>query len=691
MACLSTVQFRGLSSHYKPGHPIKASFRYAVESGFKACIGDRIGVLPENAKVVEEALLSVETENPSEHHLCDGGLYRTSSVTINCLGNATGRCELWYISHQGVLGKSEAFTVCVSDSDYPSISFGSMDDQTIMKSVRTLATSYVDAGEMLMSGPSTLGSSFVLVSEGSSCEVPGSDYVMAQAEGCLSKQGSDVTCNQTDDVTCGSGDDSRGNATKIKEGMERAREDGVHSSEAALTISYVVCSSGPIAESPPITALDNSQSESESSSKSLLSHDPQKAESSLPSERSLKTEAEESHGISKPSSLASSYSDLSAVLASPLGPEVTDMSSSTVIIEKHMTQREARMLKTANKDLRVKVHKLSEILEEKKGLVDSLTGTLTENESRLLQMEEHMRSLEEEREKSENTAASFKHQLLKSNQREKELQRQLLVIQNQVQRNENSRRKTEGLNKKLMIENSTLEGRVKQLSQENKTIFERSSKLLTQLQDSETKREIERSEKNVLQVKIDYLVTELKKLKHDSQIVEQKAHSSRSKRAENVPPSSSELPPTIGSTRRPPDLQLGTGSVLTHREEMSKPKQRLLPKYNAGDAQQRASNGHQQFVAKLEEEEVVSKYGSQGAGGRNTRQPKEGESRQRNADHPMTGGALASQLEPAGGGSGSVRVVDCPICGKWLHARENDYGIMLHVEHCIQLSELAKK
>jgi hypothetical protein len=39
------------------------------------------------------------------------------------------------------------------------------------------------------------------------------------------------------------------------------------------------------------------------------------------------------------------------------------------------------------------------------------------------------------------------------------------------------------------------------------------------------------------------------------------------------------------------------------------------------------------------------------------------------------------------GGEGVV--CECPICGKVLHSRESDYGVLLHVELCLQQSEAA--
>lgn len=146
-----TVQFRGLSSHYKLSDQAKVSFRYSVvEDNFTATGGDWVGVFPENAATVKEALLSVNIEDPSRHHLCDGGLYKASHVTVNCQEFSktdTGQYRVWYVSSSTglVSGRSDTFKVCIDDEDYPSISFDSMGSQDAIKAMRSCTSSYIDA------------------------------------------------------------------------------------------------------------------------------------------------------------------------------------------------------------------------------------------------------------------------------------------------------------------------------------------------------------------------------------------------------------------------------------------------------------------------------------------------------------------------------------------------------------------
>ena len=45
-----------------------------------------------------------------------------------------------------------------------------------------------------------------------------------------------------------------------------------------------------------------------------------------------------------------------------------------------------------------------------------------------------------------------------------------------------------------------------------------------------------------------------------------------------------------------------------------------------------------------------------------------------------------SSSSPSAAELGGV-IVECPICLKQMVSRENDLGVLLHVEHCIQRSE----
>jgi len=348
-----------------------------------------------------------------------------------------------------------------------------------------------------------------------------------------------------------------------------------------------------------------------------------------------------------------------------------------------MTQHEARVLKTANKELRAKLHKLTEILTEKKTEIEHLTLVAAEKESRLLEAEEHRKKCEVEKLRLDNTLCSLKDHINKFEEREKEMQRKVLVLQNQLLIAEENNRRTEVLNKKLVIERDMLEEKITQLSKENRTIFERSSKLLSQLQISETKWEIEKSEKQVLQVKIDYLMAELHKLKQFGQT------GLTEKSGDSPNPASS------SGKQRPQSLQIKAGDG----QDNLVPKERQLPqRIDESVPQKQLITGGTKLVEpkkaiELHHHPERNLLGSTGGhrselvGRTNV---KRGSMRQGRVSSDEKGGAMAGQREgELAPGDTCLTTVECPICGKLMHSHQgNDYGVLLHVEHCIRLSEV---
>ncbi len=831
VSSMTAVQFRGLSSHYKSRDTAKVSFRYAVgDTGFAAAEGDQIGVFPENATSLEEKLLLASIKEPSSHHLCDGGLYKTSSVKVDFKDIEVGglKCQFWYIcSKTGLVeGKSDTFTVCVDESDYPSMSFGSMDDQTLLKAVHTRNSSYIDASE---EGPksdsSTLDSSFILVSEENSRSISGSEfaseYVMAQLDP-KSEEGSDA--NQENEIKSTSEITSSNDSADIEVSVSSTapkKEDEEDSNTANLVNGYVICPS--LTETA--TLMETVVSTDENIKESVkLQVDTPPAVIQLPPATITTTEAKPGSEIETeskillldvlktsdavPTSFHSDTAAASALLTPLLPPQIpADMSSSTVIIEKHVTQREARSLKSSNRELRLKIHKLTEILEEKKDMLASLTDSLLKQEVKLQETERSRTEFEEERKRWESSVAILKEKLLEHARIEEELKHKLQSNKTKLLSIEGNRRMTESLNKKLLIEKSALEEKVKQLTQENKTIFERSSKLLTQLQDSETRREILRSEKQVLQVKIDYLHAELRKIRvgedegrrrqemvsgmerrapvhsqekrhakmarqqqsfgkpnatHGELLNQQHSFSktnateypryapnpklqpptTRSESSNMKPPPTTNSPPPLSNP--PAQLQVRPNQLPILGVRNKPPKTNAAPK----QTQPRATNAIPHTTnAKKDPVPVPSRHRDNPVGG-NDWNPKEKEGgvvERRRSDedyhcmpledfrHPPAGEkgrgtstsdperqqgttvetrhhqggvaagskdtetlaegrieVLESQLK-GGGTDEGVASVECPICGKKLHSRENDFAIMLHVEYCIQLSEEQNK
>ena len=130
------VEFRGLSTHYVAGDRISVSFRYPAQSFqpqpdhqiYLNIGGSRSGILA-----------SARVGDPSKHRLCDGGLYRTGSVSIATSATTilSASCVLLYSNASGdrVFGKSEKFTIC-PQKDFPSIQIRSGEDDVYIEKLR---------------------------------------------------------------------------------------------------------------------------------------------------------------------------------------------------------------------------------------------------------------------------------------------------------------------------------------------------------------------------------------------------------------------------------------------------------------------------------------------------------------------------------------------------------------------------
>jgi hypothetical protein len=393
-----------------------------------------------------------------------------------------------------------------------------------------------------------------------------------------------------------------------------------------------------------------------------------------------------------------------------------EMTTSTVVMEKHITQREARMLKTLNKELRVKIQKLSEILDRKKVEIDGLVQTVSECERNVLEAEDRNKRFEEVEKDLMESISSLERRLAEQNEREKEQKRRILSLQKDLEKSENDQRKTES-DRKLLAEKNSLEEKVKQLLQENKTMFERSTNLLTQLQDSETKREVERSEKRVLQGKIDYLGAELRRIKlsrtqggteseqqsvyHgiESNDVKQQhsfasAHTSTNSRflnSQHQHPSKGEIGlrktdnsfPVATSNGRPRELPLrATATPFQPSGRYGQPlrsqgEQKTSDGRNPYRKQDMAVSGHQTAIASHEQE--ISKSAARRHGvGKTLEGGFGGRSR---VEGVAVGRASQGVLAPG------VTTVECPICNKKFSSSGKNYEVLLHVEQCIQHSE----
>lgn len=591
-----------------------------------------------------------------------------------------------------------------------------MDDQGTAMAMNSLCTSGSLVDASLPSYTSTLGSSFVLVSEEDSREMPGLDYVMAQVEPAFDSVEEGREVNRSADIGGGGGGNISQQDKRISDDTSdtfKAEGEGSLVRHQEMTQS----ASNPVSNSvlcPPC----NSSTEGRTVAVERELVQP-RLKSASGSNKSYDFLMPNSDNISSCGDLPTPFSPLCST-------EVIDMTSSTVMAEKHVMQREARMLKTSNKDLRAKIQKLSEILEEKKASMNNLLEALSERESKLLQVIERESTLEAINEGLAEDVSSLNRRLSAQSEREREQKKHVDALQRQLERSEESRSKLENLNKKLLIQNNTLEQKLKQLSQENKTVFERSSKLLTQLQDMETKREVEKSENKVLRVKLDYLSAELRSLKlsheagkhallpypHHNEQQQQISKHKPSKPAESAPASGkpaaiTAMPAT--SVRRPKELSLGRTAGHTQGGRSELPQHRAMrskePKraVNGVSGLEQEQQHRSQFV---QEHRRVAKHGGthDALGGGGSRHDdyqtlQEGDlcgvhvgpgsgSRREMGTLLAAGPGVGTLVATGKGAGGRVVMVECPICGKRLQSKENDFGVQLHVEHCIQLSEI---
>ena len=790
MASPSPVQFRGLCSHYRPGDSLRVSYTYPPDS-FSPKAGDQVGVF-----LAGNPLVLAYTEDPTTHQLCEDTLHKAGRVVLKLPPQSEGeKCELRYVSGGSVLGRSLSFSVSVGHSTTPPGPLGPVGDLTQscagsyvdVGSLHSCTGSYIDAGEVFKLECHNSDSSFVVVSEDDSLEPPllppGSDYVVGSLEmaatGPLPVPITPSTPSTSSTTTPAPPPHSTPRSN-VMSGSDVARGSAVTRADVSTTVTA--------ADSDALSKLKILKAKAADRGSDvtswLVTQDPNTAKVAQPSKASNEnlspphgqtlepnsTTTKRSHVVptSDAIELVSPYPDLSSSSSGTSDlppPEVTDMSGSTVMVERHVTQREARALRTSNRDLRSKLHKLSQILETKKDAAERLSET----EARLSQQEQasagakaelerevtalKLRLEEGERESKgaktelEREVSSLKRRL---KEKEREMQEKVRTLVEQLRTSEDARHKTESLGKKLIVERSSLEEKVRVLTREKQATFDRCLKLLTQLRESETKREVEKSEKQVLQGKIDYLVGELRKLKDSQQKNDYDTHRASTRTSNdprkqggrgNAPGPGPNDTREGANSKRPADLPLGLGGggggASNHRyhrhgdgiggggggvqggRKNEPPRHERVVASAQGGAKQKP-RGEQ--VVKRGGGGLTSGYGRAngigsvgrtegGVGGSDAYQTlKEDEVRSklvigRDQEHQTLSeeriGIIADQMKRevgragAGGreggegeGEGWTMVVECPICGKVLHARENDYAVMLHVEHCIQLSEI---
>lgn len=169
------VEFRGLSTHYVEGEDICVSFRYPTSS-FQPHVGDKIKLYARGARQGDKSIASAFVGDATKHRLCDGGLYKTGSVTITTatvseLATSHRSYVLLYGSGRlrQVVGKSDPFIIC-PQNEFPSIQIRSMEDNVFIEKLR--AHSPIDNKPMFPKGVEPANgdkeTSFVMVSDSNS-------------------------------------------------------------------------------------------------------------------------------------------------------------------------------------------------------------------------------------------------------------------------------------------------------------------------------------------------------------------------------------------------------------------------------------------------------------------------------------------------------------------------------------------
>lgn len=194
---------------------------------------------------------------------------------------------------------------------------------------------------------------------------------------------------------------------------------------------------------------------------------------------------------------------------SPLGSpndEVVDMSASTVLIERHISQKEGRILKNNNKELRLKIKKLTDVLEslQKENLRLKNEAESKVNEADLqsaleLKEKEHRRHLEEMEKQQDLELEQYRNRVQKAVEYETTAEERM---------KENAKVITE-LQKSITV----LQEQLKESQKRQETLVEKVEHLNAKLQHSETKRTVAESENSVLNEKINHLMKELAVLK----------------------------------------------------------------------------------------------------------------------------------------------------------------------------------
>lgn len=323
------------------------------------------------------------------------------------------------------------------------------------------------------------------------------------------------------------------------------------------------------------------------------------------------------------------------------------LSESTVMVAGD-AQDDVRYLKTNNRELRRKLRKLTEKLEMKERDIQHYSKEL-EKEKRTC---EHLRTV------MEGKMSNFERQL-KETMAEKE---------------------------HLLARKSSLEDQLGQLKSEHAKMSEQSNRIQQELEACQTKLQVERSERTVLEDKLVRTEKALEKAKLKA--AGEKSGDLPNERRQPMKHRPTDLP--LGDTHTKPSATASRHRPQHNYHPHDKERQRHRHIHSSRESQEAASSSARRQkpraepragVTQSKREEVV--YGGQRrremAAGREEGAAGHGVSKGVAKGGELSEGRIEAKLR------GTSTLFVCPVCNKQLPARETEYSATLHVEHCLAM------
>ena len=555
-ACRS-VQFRGLSTYYVAAEEIRVSFRYPTE-GFLVDPRDWIGLAADTDSDVEQCVCRVCVGDPTRHKPCDGGVWKVGTVALTLPGEGGGNYRLWYVRYGGgVVGRSEPFTLCCDMSEFPSITIQSLEDHVFIDKLRG------QSPMLLSSNSGNESSSFVLVTEDSqSTPHKKSDHLSASGtveqstkEGTSTvntdERGTSIECEEVDPViirVCPSPSEDHVQTESCTVGIECHQEGG-----ETVQLSESILE----AVSPP---------------------DHVRAEVGGEGRGQFLREVE--------------------------------MSESMVLVQ-GISEREAWRLKQNNKDLWIKIRKLSDRMEGLQQANELLKGQL-----------DHERA------------------------EKQQLQRRNLQLENMAVELEAAKTELEEQGRQIVEEKGSLRGTVGELQSELMAVSLHCRKLLDQVNESERRVKKLGEENAALQRQVDELEKHRRRRRRKEQKVEGKEE-----------------------------------AEVMDSPKLSRDKRRQEKRDAESSRTLQGSRGHQKHRHRPREERDKVLHCDVSPESKQSRPLSDGVSVEGKKERQLSEGRveeIASCLKGR-----HVTNYQCPVCQKQLHARENEYSVLLHIEQCL--------